>query len=155
MSPGGHNRQVRKTRAALLDAFGELVLARRYPDIRIADIIRRADVGRSTFYEHFRNKDDILRQSLTGVLAHLADAVEDGCDPERLRFVLDHFRENRPAAHGMLNGPSSPQVVTVLAGLIEERLAALRPSPVGRPPSPWTSPRRRRRRRNSVWCGRG
>ena len=56
------NRQVRKTRAALLDAFGRLVLERGYADIRIADVIRQANVGRSTFYEHFRSKDDLLRQ---------------------------------------------------------------------------------------------
>src|SRR3712207_2475567 len=122
MSLDGTSRQVRRTRAALIGAFNELVVARRYADIRIADIIRRADVGRSTFYEHFRNKDAVLRQSLGPVLAVVADAVRDDCDTRRLGHVLDHFRENARLARGLLNSPSAPQV---LAGLVAERLAAL------------------------------
>jgi AcrR family transcriptional regulator len=134
MTPGEHNRQVRKTRTALLEAFNKLVLARRYADIRVADIIRRADVGRSTFYEHFRSKDDLLRQSLSGVLAAVADAVEDGCDLARLRWMLEHFGENSRLARGLVNGPSARQVVAVLAGLIDERLTA-RCRQLGRTPA--------------------
>jgi len=125
MATGEASRQSRKTRAALLQAFNRLAVERRYADIRIADIIRRADVGRSTFYEHFRNKDDVLRQSLAGLLDIVAAGVEDECDTTHLRFVLDHFRENSALARGLINGPSSPQVVAVLAGLIEQRLAAM------------------------------
>ena len=125
MSSDGQNRQVRKTRASIVGAFNELVVERRYGDIRIADIIRRADTGRSTFYEHFRNKDDLLRESLSPVLSILAEAVEEGCDMQRLRHILEHFRENSKLARGLLNGPSSTQVVAVLANLIEGRLEVL------------------------------
>jgi AcrR family transcriptional regulator len=125
-----HNRQARKTRTAFLEAFNELALKRRYADIRVADIIRRADVGRSTFYEHFRNKDDLLRQSLSHVLSNLADAVGENCDPKKIQFILEHFRDNMRLARGLANGPSAPQVVTVLASLIEERLAASGQKPV-------------------------
>ncbi len=124
MTADENSRQVRKTRAALLEAFGKLVRTRRYADIRVADIIEQADVGRSTFYEHFRNKDDLLRQSLSGVLEVVADTVKDPCDLKRLQFMLEHFRENSRLTRGLANGPSAPQVVAVLAGLIQERLAA-------------------------------
>jgi AcrR family transcriptional regulator len=136
MASDTYNRQARKTRAALLDAFNELVVARRYADIRIADIIRRADVGRSTFYEHFRNKDDLLRESLSGILAILASAVDDGCDLHRVQRLLEHFRENSRLARGLLNGPSCPQVVSVLEGLIAERLTARRRKCGGTPVIP-------------------
>jgi AcrR family transcriptional regulator len=119
------NRQVRKTRTALLDAFGRLLLQRGYADIRIADVIRQANVGRSTFYEHFQSKDDLLRQSLCRFLDGLADAVADRADIRTLTFVLEHFRDNARTARGLINGPSAAQVVAVLAGLIEERLAAM------------------------------
>lgn len=124
MAVAASGRQVRKTRQALLGAFNELVLGRRYADIRVADIIGRADVGRSTFYEHFRDKDDIFRQSVTPVLAVLATAADAGCDIRHLQHMLDHFRENLTAARGMLNGPCCPQVVTVLAGLVAGRWRA-------------------------------
>jgi AcrR family transcriptional regulator len=120
------NRQIQKTRAALLDAFGCLLLEHGYADIRIADVIRKANVGRSTFYEHFRGKDDLLRHSLGRFLDGLADAVVEAPDIRKVTHVLEHFRDNRAVARGLLNGPSAPQVVGVLARLIEERLVAMR-----------------------------
>src|SRR5580700_10060156 len=110
----GVDRQVRKTREAIVAAFNELVLERRYQDIRVANIIGLADIGRSTFYEHFRDKDDVLRRSLGGILTAVADAAGDGCDTTRLRVVLDHFREQRRLALGLLSGPSAYEVTAVL-----------------------------------------
>jgi AcrR family transcriptional regulator len=126
MKSGADSRQVQRSRAAFLEAFNELVLTHRYDDIRISDIIRRANVGRSTFYEHFRNKDDLLRQSMTHLLSIFADAIDDSCDRTKLQWLLNHFRENLRLARALMNGPSCPQVVGLLASLIEERLTAPR-----------------------------
>ncbi len=136
MNRDGENRQVRKTRAALLQAFRELVLTRRYSEIRIADILRRADVGRSTFYEHFRNKDAVLRESLSGIVGILAKATLENCDLGPLEHVLSHFRENSKLARGLLNGPSSPQVVSLLADLIELQLTLRCQETKTKPPLP-------------------
>ncbi len=125
MAAGDRGRQSRKSRAALLGAFNALVVERRYADIRIADVIRRADVGRSTFYEHFRNKEALLLHSLAGVLAVMAGAVDDDCEPEHLRLLLDHFSEHGALARGLLSGPAGPQVVAALAGLIRQRLVEM------------------------------
>lgn len=125
MNMNGQPRQVRKTREALLRAFADLVMRQRYADIRVADIIRRADVGRSTFYEHFRNKDDLFRQSVSQVLAFLAEAVEPDADLKKVASMLEHFRENSRMARGLANSPCAPQMVAVLANLIEERLVRL------------------------------
>ncbi|CAN5182144.1 TetR/AcrR family transcriptional regulator [soil metagenome] len=120
------NRQAKRSRAALLTSFNELVLTRRYDDIRISDILDRANVGRSTFYEHFRNKDDLLRQSMSPILSVFAAAASDSCDRAKLHWVLEHFRENIRLARGLFNGPSCPQIVGLLASLIEEHLDASR-----------------------------
>ena len=120
----GVDRQVRKTREAIVAAFNELILERRYQAIRVADIIGLADIGRSTFYEHFRDKDDVLRRSLGGILTPMADATGDACDTTRLGDALAHFCDQRRLALGLLSGPSSREVTAVLVGLIEERLTA-------------------------------
>lgn len=124
MKSGTDNRQVQRSRAAFLSAFNELVLTRRYDDIRIGDIICRANIGRSTFYEHFRNKDDLLRQSMSHILSVFADTVCESFEMPRLIWVLEHFRENIRLARGLVNGPSCPQIVGLLASMIEERVSA-------------------------------
>lgn len=112
-----------KSKQALIDAFNQLVLANPYREFHIADIISRADVSRSTFYEHFRNKDDILRYCMTHVLTPLADAGFPGGDAECIKMVLDHFREFEKRARVYLNGPVCDLVEELLSEMIVDNLA--------------------------------
>ncbi|MBO0803611.1 MAG: TetR/AcrR family transcriptional regulator [Nocardiopsaceae bacterium] len=56
----GTDRRVRRTRALLHQALIELILEKGYGRITVQDILDRADVGRSTFYSHYRDKDALL-----------------------------------------------------------------------------------------------
>ena len=60
------DRRITRTRNALIGAFNHLVLHRRQRHIRVADIVAQANVGRSTFYEHYSSADDILIAALPG-----------------------------------------------------------------------------------------
>lgn len=116
--------RVSRTQAALREAFYNLLLKRRYDEIKISDIIERAQIGRSTFYEHFNSKDELLVWSLGGLLGILAETVELGSDPQRTRRMLDHFWQNRRLARATIAGPPKPQIVRALAARIEVRLTA-------------------------------
>ena len=48
-----------KTRRAVKDAPVRLILEKGYEAVTVQDIIDRADVGRSTFYAHFFDKDEL------------------------------------------------------------------------------------------------
>src|SRR5258705_11885340 len=54
------DRRVRRTRKLLHDAFISLVIEKGYEKTTIQDILDRADVGRSSFYVHYRNKEALL-----------------------------------------------------------------------------------------------
>ena len=54
------DRRVSRTRRALKEALTDLILEKGYEAVTVQDIIDRADVGRSTFYSHFLDKDDLL-----------------------------------------------------------------------------------------------
>src|SRR5215213_238359 len=54
------DRRVSRTRRSLSAALIELILEKRYDSITVQDVIDRADVGRSTFYTHYRDKDDLF-----------------------------------------------------------------------------------------------
>lgn len=112
-----------RTRSWIVTAFNRLVLGRRYDLLSVGDVSRRAGVGRSTFYEHFRGKDDVLREALGPIFVHLADAAVGAGDVHRVRWVLDHIAENRARAKAMLEGPARVQIEQALAELILVRLA--------------------------------
>jgi len=54
------DRRVQRTQQALYDALTTLILEKRYDKITVQDIIERANVGRSTFYAYFLDKEDLL-----------------------------------------------------------------------------------------------
>jgi AcrR family transcriptional regulator len=122
--------RVQQTRAALFQAFASLVLNRTYDAITVADIIQTAGVSRSTFYQHYRNKDDILAESMGGLLSVLAEAACGRGNLEKLEFVLNHLWENRQMARIILSGPPYREVTRSLTDLIEQRLGSAETEPV-------------------------
>jgi AcrR family transcriptional regulator len=88
------DRRSARTRRAINSAFLELLGERRYEDIDVLDVTKRADVGRSTFYEHFRGKTDLLCHSIKPVFATIAAAGDPGAE-QNTRFIVAHLWDNR------------------------------------------------------------
>jgi AcrR family transcriptional regulator len=59
--PGSRvQRRVARTKAAIEDAFVQLVLEQGYERVAVEDICDRADLARATFYTHYPNKEAVL-----------------------------------------------------------------------------------------------
>ena len=63
------DRRTQRTRELLQQALIELLHERRYDAITIQDIVERANLGRTTFYLHFRSKDELLMQCHEGIVS--------------------------------------------------------------------------------------
>lgn len=64
-----------RTRSALVDAMVLLVKEKGFDELRLNEILVEADVGRSTFYGHYTDKDDLLLSSFVNML-DMADKAE-------------------------------------------------------------------------------
>ena len=67
------DRRVQRTRKLLQDALIALVLEKGYEAVTIQDIIDRANVGRSTFYAHFLDKQHLFLSGFEQLRQELAD----------------------------------------------------------------------------------
>ncbi len=114
--------RVRQTRAAIVGSFNDMVLAFPFEKIQVADVAIRAGVGRSTFYEHFRNIDDLLAHAAGSILGPLADAVGPEDARPLICHVIEHFGVNVVRARAMLKGPGGEAMSRALAQLIAARL---------------------------------
>lgn len=69
------------TRAALLDAARQLIDEAGTAEISLGEVALAAGVGRTTFYDYFTDRDDVIaalvEENLPGVLADLIDAVPE------------------------------------------------------------------------------
>lgn len=97
------DRRVRRTRRNLGEALIALIVERGYDRITVQDILDRADVGRSTFYAHFRDKDALLLSSfdeLRDDLRRDMDALTPGEMPDDpahpVSVVFRHTYDHRP-----------------------------------------------------------
>ena len=107
------DRRALRTRQSLHRALIQLILERDYDDITVGDITEAANVGRSTFYAHFTDKDDLLRSGaghLRAMLVHEHGSAVAGEDrPERRplgfsRFMTAHLKEQHQLYRALMRG---------------------------------------------------
>jgi AcrR family transcriptional regulator len=93
MKTDKHDRRSQRTQRLLHDALMSLLLERRYDDITVQDLLDRADIGRSTFYAHYWDKDDLLASEVERMLdamdRQMVSSAHGGSD---LLPVLGLFR---------------------------------------------------------------
>lgn len=92
------DRRVGRTRRMMHEALMALIVEKGYESVTVQDILDRADVGRSTFYAHYRDKDELL---LSG-FEHLRTLFEQqqqsmrasrhGGDGPDFNMILELFR---------------------------------------------------------------
>lgn len=141
------DRRVQRTRALLHEALGSLIREKPYAAIVVKEILDRANVGRATFYSHFRDKDALLISSIH----HLLEAASSSSDEPRttrsgraLRFslpVFEHIDRHRRTAAGRMGVRSRAILHERLRRVIAELVAEdVRKHVQGRRPAPGPLP---------------
>lgn len=67
------DRRVERTRQSLQNALSELILEKGYEKVTVQNVIDRANVGRSTFYAHFEDKEQLLLSGFEPLRAEFED----------------------------------------------------------------------------------
>jgi AcrR family transcriptional regulator len=86
------DERIRRTRARLGDALVALIQEKAYGDVTVQEVLDRASVGRSTFYLHFRDKNDLLLSQLETFLEMMSTFLSIGNeDSHRVLPVAEMF----------------------------------------------------------------
>jgi AcrR family transcriptional regulator len=115
------DRRVRRTQATLQRALIDLVQERDLSQITVADVADRADVSRSTFYDHYQDVHQLAEAACTSMLddmfgfvlaldtAHPSDSQEHP-DPALTAFFA-HFAEHAGLYRSLLGPTGSARVI--------------------------------------------
>ena len=122
MNGEGIDRRQQRTRDAIREAFVTLATSRRYDEFTVAELIDLAGIGKSTFYEHYKGKDDLLRTMMDGMLTELAAAAAGTIERAKLRGLVAHFWDNRRLGKAVFGPQMGPTIRRRLAELIERAL---------------------------------
>src|SRR5277367_4528549 len=69
------DRRVQRTCERLGNALVTLIQEKPINDVTVQDVLDRASVGRSTFYLHYRDKDDLLLSQLEKFLEMMSTSL--------------------------------------------------------------------------------
>ena len=127
------DRRARRTRDALGDALIDLMQERPFNSITVQDVLARAEVGRSTFYTHYRGKDDLFFSDVEEFWEAISTMIErSGEDSKRVapvRELFTHVAEVKVFLDALVASGKKHDVMELgqgqFARAIERRLAKL------------------------------
>jgi AcrR family transcriptional regulator len=107
----------------LRDALISLLHSRPWDDLSVQDICERADVGRSTFYVHFTDKEELLLAGFDDLRAMLRSLPGNRAGATPLQFarsMLEHAHENRRLFSALVGKRSGQVVIRQFRALVVE-----------------------------------
>lgn len=125
--------RVRRTRDALGDALVALMQEKPFDTITVQDVLDRAKVGRSTFYSHYSDKDDLLMSDAEEFFESVAMMLSvRGDTSDRVfpvREFFGHIIEAKTFVDALVSSGKMNDNMELARGLfargIERRLAEL------------------------------
>ncbi len=131
------DRRSRRTRHALQAALISLILEKGYDSVTIEEVTERADLGRTTFYLHFRDKEELLMHAIDTICddfiqqheALLAmvntsntdeHTFQENIDERILYHIFTHARENADLYKVMLRGEGGATASKRFTQIIQE-----------------------------------
>lgn len=127
------DRRSQRTHQLVSSAFAELLVEKPYDEILVQDILERAGIGRTTFYAHYFDKDDVLNSMAEQVLEMFTQQVAHATVKQRVVPSLELFEHiyQSPREHFwvMMQGRASERLWQVyqaaLCRTIEQALSEL------------------------------
>jgi AcrR family transcriptional regulator len=130
------DRRALRTRDALGDALVQLMQERPFKSITVQDVLDRAEVGRSTFYTHYRDKDDLFLSDVEDFWEMVSSMLErNGEESNRVapvRELFTHVAEAKVFREALVASGKVHDVMELgqgqFARAIEQRLVKLSPA---------------------------
>lgn len=126
------DRRVRRTQQLLRQALIDLILEKGYDRTTVQDILDRADVGRSTFYNHYQTKDQLLLSGMdewhAALTTQLSTGPDSGDEPTPLlaplRPLFEHAAGNHRLFRAMLGSRAFTLATRSGSKLLSDSLTA-------------------------------
>jgi AcrR family transcriptional regulator len=122
------DRRSQRSRREITNALLDLLVLKKFNEITIQEITDTADVGRATFYLHYRNKEECLMQMLTDGFDSLVAEIEhmtgkgDRNFIEVLEKVFQYTSDNRKLFLALLSDNPRPNIMEDLQSYIQEKV---------------------------------
>lgn len=126
MKMGKLDRRSQRTHRLLAGALVALLREQHYAELTVQNILDRADIGRTTFYHHYWDKDDLLASEMERVLDVLSCQINadtlDHVVPLPSFGIFQHLQEQRALYHALVRGQAIHVVLTTVKTRLREQI---------------------------------
>jgi len=128
------DRRIQRTRKLITDALLNLLMDKKFSEITIQEITDTANVGRATFYLHYRSKDECLMQLLTEGFDSLVAEIEKNNEEQNdfvtsIELTLAHISNNRKLYLALLSDPLGGNILMDVRNYIKADMMPIIPVP--------------------------
>jgi AcrR family transcriptional regulator len=133
------DRRINRTRKLLRAALLELILEKGFEMVTVEDITDRADLGRTTFYLHYKDKEDLLFENINEMIDDLFVQIsdlplsvwnfptDDGRDenliPTPILLIFQHAAEHADLYRIILRGAGTSEATARLREIISNAVS--------------------------------
>lgn len=114
------DRRIQRTRRLLRDALMQLILERGYDSLTVQEITDQANLGRATFYLHYKDKEELLISSVTETVDEVIQELDlspqnllTGARPPSL-IMFEHAQANNSLYRVLLTANGMGRLVSKL-----------------------------------------
>jgi len=134
------DRRILRTRHALRAALLELVKEKSFDSLSVEEITERANLGRATFYLHYKDKEDLLLEEFREIASNRVQVLseipvllwksnqgqielaDDHMPLMPLLLVFEHASQNADLYRILLRGESSRRIVEQIREIIVQAI---------------------------------
>lgn len=126
------HKKISATTEKIYNAFANVLLEKEYSDVRIQDVLDASGVARSTFYAHYKTKEDLLKSICTTIFGHVfSHTVEEEQSHDFskssifdykhfITHIFYHLHDEKTLVHAILLSQSKDVFLTYLRGELQE-----------------------------------
>lgn len=125
-------KKLSATTDKIYNALADVLLQKDYNDIRIQDVLDASGVARSTFYAHYKTKEDLLKSICTTIFGHVFSHTlqeEQSHDFSKssifdykhfITHIFYHLHDEKKLVHAILLSQSRDVFLNYLRGELKE-----------------------------------
>lgn len=147
------DRRIQRTRQALRIALLELIKEKGYDTISVEEITRQANLGRATFYLHYKDKEDLLVDEFNEIVNERARVIseipfsawlpdlENPTETESkpalpLLMAFQHVANHADLYHVLLKNEKSDRILERIRKIIAQSITGFMQAKVNNDPIP-------------------
>ena len=127
------DRRILKSKKALRDALVELIQEKGFDAVSVEEITQRANLGRATFYLHYKDKEDLLMEEFSEMASERVQTLvqipfsqwmpdendpASAGNPPPLQILFEHVHENAELYGIFIRGKSAERLSTRMRSII-------------------------------------